>query len=90
VNWNAFLVTELGKGVASRVNPHGPIGTVKVVFSDCYTKDDPRYKAIRDGSRAADLETGRGRDLQGKQEVLERIIDVPKEVVTIKYTRAAK
>jgi len=85
LNWNAFLVTEFGKGVASMYNPKGPIGTIKVVFANCY---DPKDQKVN--SRSAGMETARGRDLQGKQDVMNRVIENPHECVVIRYTREIK
>ena len=82
VNWNAFVVTEFGKGVASRVNPKGPIGTIKVVFAESY---DPNSEATK--GRSASMETGRGRDLEGKQDAMIRKIENPRDCVVIHYTR---
>ena len=76
------VVTEFGKGVASRVNPKGPVGTVKVIFASSY---DPNDKGIK--GRSAAMETGRGRDINGPQEVVSRKIDPPRESVEVRYTR---
>ncbi len=81
-NWRAFVVTEFGQGAASRVNPKGPIGTIKVVFAESYDPNDGKIKG-----RAAAMETGFGRDINGPQEVLPRKIDPPHECVVIHYTR---
>jgi hypothetical protein len=80
-SWNAFLVTEFGKGVASAANPIGPIGTINVVFAKSY---EPGSEVAK--SRSAN-ETARGRDLEGKQEVLVRKIENPHECVVIHYSR---
>jgi hypothetical protein len=84
-NWNAFVVTGYGDGVASRQNPKGDIGTVKVVFADSYTSDAEAVKG-----RSASMETGRGRDLGGKQQVVERKVENPHECVVVRYTRGIK
>jgi len=84
-NWNAFLVTEFGKGVASMCNPKGPIGTIKVVFAHCFDPNDQKVKG-----RSANMETARGRDLQGKQDVMNRVIENPHECTVIRYTREIK
>ncbi len=85
VNWNAFLVTEFGKGEASMCNPKGPIGTIKVVFAQSYDPKDQNVKG-----RSANMETARGRDLEGKQEVVNRVIENPHECIVIRYTREIK
>ncbi len=82
VNWNAFVVTEFGKGVASMVNPKGPIGNIKVVFADSF---ELASEVVR--GRAASMETARGRDLEGKQEVMVRKIEKPHECIVVRYTR---
>lgn len=83
-NWKAFVVTEFGQGVASRVKPRGPVGTIQVVFAKSYDPADEKVQA-----RSASMETGIGRDLGGPQKVETRKIDPPADCVVIRYTRAA-
>lgn len=82
VNWNAFVVTKFGDGVASLVNPKGKVGSILVMFSNSFDPSDPTI-----GYRSSDLETSRGRNLEGKQDVFVRKVDLPHETIAVRYTR---
>jgi hypothetical protein len=81
-NYRAFLVTEYGKGASSLLTPKGQVGTIQVSFAHSF---DPKDRRI--APRASKMETGFGRPLEGKQEVVQRKIDPPHDLVTIRYSR---
>ncbi len=77
----SFLVTEYGKGAASKfpTRAQGKIGTITVGISRSYV---PGLNVPRSAS-----ETGFGPPRKVKQEVVTRKIDDPHEFITIRYNR---
>jgi hypothetical protein len=77
-NFLAFLVTEYGKGAASRfpTKSRGKVGTITVGFALSYPP----------GSRSGS-ETGFGPPVKVEQKVEKRDIDAPHEFVTVRYQR---
>jgi hypothetical protein len=82
-NFRAFLVTEYGKGAASKegIPASGPVGVIQVQFSRCY----PGLVGGRQKSAAN--ETGFGPPLEIGQTEVAREVEPPIDVVSIRYTR---
>ena len=80
-NVMSFLVTEYGKGAASRfpTRTQGKVGLMTVGIARSFKDGEPRPRSAS--------ETGFGPDREQKQEVVKRHIDAPHEFVTIRYTR---
>jgi hypothetical protein len=81
-NFLAFLVTAYGAGASSKagVPASGPVGVIQVQFSRCY----PRLPGQKRGSSN---ETGFGPPRDIKQTAVEREIEPPTDVVSVRYTR---
>jgi hypothetical protein len=82
-NFLAFLVTAYGEGASSKAGAaaQGPVGVVQVQFSRCHT----RLPGGR--SRSPSNETGFGPPRDIEQKAVEREIEPPTDVVSIRYTR---
>ncbi|HEX4591410.1 MAG TPA: hypothetical protein VH120_15855, partial [Gemmataceae bacterium] len=78
-NFLSFLVTEYGKGAASKFPTQaiGKVGTITVGFARSYAP----------GSRGAGAETGFGPSVEVTQEPVTRDLDVPFAFVTVRYAR---
>ncbi|MBY0458518.1 MAG: hypothetical protein K2V38_14355 [Gemmataceae bacterium] len=78
-NVMSFLVTEYGKGAASKfpTQAQGKVGLITVGIARSFPK----------GTSRSGGETGFGPDRELKQEVVQRTIDPPHEFVTIRYNR---
>jgi len=77
-NYLEFQVTENGKGAISKVPTagRGKVGVITVSFAPCYPA----------GTKSTG-ETGFGKPLKVMQEALKRDIDVPNEIVNVRYVR---
>jgi hypothetical protein len=82
-NFLAFLVTEYGKGAASKegIPASGPVGVIQVQFSRCYAGLDGGRK------RSASNETGFGPPREVGQAEIPREVEPPIDVVSVRYTR---
>jgi hypothetical protein len=82
-NFLAFLVTEYGKGAASKegIPATGPVGMIQVQFSQCH----PVLPGGR--KRSAGNETIPGPPRKVDQKEVEREVEPPIDVVSIRYTR---
>lgn len=79
-NFLSFLVTEYGKGAASKFPTHsqGKVGVIHVSFALAFPEGE---------ARGAGSETGFGPPVQVKQEVVKRVIDPPLDFVSVRYAR---
>jgi hypothetical protein len=80
-NIKRFLVTKYGDG-ASQYVPHpdkSKVGVVCVSVSEVFQTDGR--------SRSANAETGFGPDVELKQEIVERTIEPPHEIISIRYLK---
>jgi hypothetical protein len=85
----AFLVTELGKGEASKLlKTAARAGTLVLTFAAAWEKDADRPKdeppglTVRGGS-----ETGKGPPLAGEIEEVKRTVGAVREIVSIRYSK---
>ena len=80
-NVMSFLVTEYGKGAASKfpTQAQGKVGLITVGISRSFKDGELRPRSAN--------ETGFGPDRELKQEVVKRFIDAPHEFVTVRYNR---
>ncbi len=82
-NFRAFLVTEYGKGAASKegIPASGPVGVIQVQFSRCY----PGLAGGR--RRSAGNETGFGPPREVGQTEVAREVEPPIDLVSVRYSR---
>lgn len=78
----SFLVTAYGEGASSqaRVAATGPVGVIQVQLSRSY----PRTAG---GTRSPSNETGFGPERDVRQQPVEREIEPPIELISVRYTR---
>lgn len=83
----SFLVTEYGKGAASKVGlpARGKVGVITCRFALAWTGDNPPPEEV--GARDGGNETGFGPAVKSQQKDARRKIGVAREVISIRYSR---
>ncbi|MFL5327902.1 MAG: hypothetical protein ACJ8C4_03220 [Gemmataceae bacterium] len=85
-NLLSFLVTELGKGAASKMGVTGKTGVITVTFAAATSGNRPTDLPEDDGGRSAtNVETGFGPPQKQQIEEVKRTIGAVREVISIRY-----
>jgi hypothetical protein len=83
---DSFLVTEFGKGAASRAKvARGKIGVITVKFALAWAGND--VPAPEKGARDAGNETGFGPPIRTQLKEVERHVGVVRDVISVRYSR---